>query len=840
VNDFGRVSGLSHDTLTYVSKTACYQSYQPTTLVPSYYNREPNNPGFIVGRFRNSDPNIEFTTDFSSIFFHEFGHTLNMVHNHYTNENDGGTALKDVVNWYGLPHPAGGAAPAQPAQNSAGTPTFGLPSRYYGGGTCAIDPVSGACEDDAKPSTYKPWVGDLKALHPASLSHITNNTGAQTRSADDNGGLAGIPGIGTATFNSRVVFPADIAPGRVPRYAWNYPNVFGAIRLQRGTEAYVTTNWYDATSKAQFDVATQSNPFFVTSIFPKARARQVVVASNGFSSSIRGDGSVFAWGFNQNGNLGRGTSGGNAPTPAKITATDVPSSNTFVSVDSGNCHELAIATDGRLFGWGCDLGRLGGGNNASLMIPFPALVCGNNTQECFANRYTSVAAGGDFSVALASDGSLWSFGANWTGQLGDNTVQDHYFPTRVDTSNVGSSNAWIAVDAADRHALGITADGRLWAWGNNDFGQLGLGSTGTSRLRPTQVGTATDWVSVAAGTFHTVAIKADGSLWAWGLNDQRQINGAGGTVSAPVRIGTATDWTVVSAGYCHSVALKRNGTAYAWGCNDGGQLGTNNVTPSASPTRVCNDSSKGCFSNHYVAVSSGAGHSVALKDDGTVWSWGDNSHGELGTGNTTRSLLPISSNAGSSALIGAVTTSVPSTIDLTNEGKMDWVHFDTTTLASVRRKNLGAGEDTAVNDSARIRDVARIASGSASVLTSGVASGKWTLDGPTTTHSGTSTRAVAISTLNDGLKFTVLGGTTARTLKVYVSVEKATGQFSASVSDGSSPSYTNNIANSSGTTNAVYTVNFNGKAAKTDLSVSWKMTSQSSGGRIKIVGITLQ
>ncbi|MCX6063923.1 MAG: stalk domain-containing protein, partial [Caldiserica bacterium] len=190
---------------------------------------------------------------------------------------------------------------------------------------------------------------------------------------------------------------------------------------------------------------------------------------------------------------------------------------------------------------------------------------------------------------------------------------------------VGTSTNWTTVVAGTYCCLALARDGSLWAWGDNEYGQLGDGTT-ANRSSPVRVGTRTDWIVVAAGWEHSLAIARDGSLWAWGWNAGGQL-GDGTTTdrSSPVRVGTRTDWIAVAGGIMHSVALARDGSLWAWGFNEEGQLGDGTTTTHRIPGAVGS-------SPQIAAVTAGSLHSIALARDGSLWAWGGYAQGQLGLG----------------------------------------------------------------------------------------------------------------------------------------------------------------------------------------------------------------
>jgi trimeric autotransporter adhesin len=194
----------------------------------------------------------------------------------------------------------------------------------------------------------------------------------------------------------------------------------------------------------------------------------------------------------------------------------------------------------------------------------------------------------------------------------------------VDVRTASVGRARVAAGAGAGYA--IKADGSLWGAGLNDLGELGQGDTGNRRL-PTRISWSTNWATIGAGPQHCLAIKRDGWLWAWGANDMGQL-GIGGSSNAirlkPKFVGKGP-WKGVSAGDEFSVGLKRDGTLWGWGNNFLGQLGTGDTTSHTRPARVGSESD-------WLAVDAGYEYVLALKQDGSLWAWGGNGVGQLGIG----------------------------------------------------------------------------------------------------------------------------------------------------------------------------------------------------------------
>jgi alpha-tubulin suppressor-like RCC1 family protein len=286
------------------------------------------------------------------------------------------------------------------------------------------------------------------------------------------------------------------------------------------------------------------------------------------------------------------------------------------SVAAGGADSLLVKADGTLWAWGANVyGELGLGDTTPRSVP--AQVGGDADWKAVAagpNRFVK--------FAVKQDGTLWTWGDNEAYFLSQGAGD----PPKLAPTQVGSDKDWTTVAVGSEFALALKDDGTLWAWGDNSYGQLGLGDT-ARRTTFTQVGTATDWAAIACGRDHSLALKTDKSLWTWGAGSSGQL-GLGGTADADTPQQVAGLWKTIGCGTLHTLAVKGDGTLWAWGDNYFGALGQGDWGPDkgrVSPVQVGSDTD-------WVAVDGGEWHSIALKTDGTLWGWGDNGYGALGVG----------------------------------------------------------------------------------------------------------------------------------------------------------------------------------------------------------------
>ena len=302
-----------------------------------------------------------------------------------------------------------------------------------------------------------------------------------------------------------------------------------------------------------------------------------------------------------------------------------------IYVDDYNLIDQYAAT-GSLWTWGRSTnGQLGQSNITHRSSPIQTIVGGTN--------WKLVSNGNYHTTAIKTDGTLWTWGLNANGQLGINDIVHRSSPIQT----VSGGTNWKLIDSGYYFSAAIKTDGTLWTWGNNGFGQLGDGSSIVHRSSPIQtVSGGTNWKLVAGGQRHIAAIKTNGALWTWGYNSNGQLGNSGiGSTSSPVQtVAAGTNWKLVACGGYHTSAIKTDGTLWIWGFNTHGQLGVNDIAHRSSPVQTV------AGGTNWKQVACGRYHTSSIKNDGTLWSWGHNGLGSLGINDIVHRSSPIQTVSG--------------------------------------------------------------------------------------------------------------------------------------------------------------------------------------------------
>ena len=320
-----------------------------------------------------------------------------------------------------------------------------------------------------------------------------------------------------------------------------------------------------------------------------------------------------------------------------MVAANAPCSNTIAA---GAAHTLSIQGDHTVQSWGYNnSGVLGSGSYAASSGVVRVVGLGGIGNL---SNVTSVAAGGQHSLALDTNGHVWAWGDDTYGQIGlaGSLTGSSATPVVV----VGLPSSIVTIGAGYAHSLAVAQDGTVWAWGENGYGQLGNGThttggqsasnaTPTHVVGPSGTGTLNNVVAVTGGGQHSLALKADGTVWAWGWNYFGQLgNGSNDESDVPVQVQglTGVDVIAIAAGYDINLALDRKGGVWTWGQNSWGNLGNGGTSDSSTAMPIAGPLST--LTVIGISEHLGDGHALALDSSGTVWSWGYNGYGQLGYG----------------------------------------------------------------------------------------------------------------------------------------------------------------------------------------------------------------
>jgi len=388
---------------------------------------------------------------------------------------------------------------------------------------------------------------------------------------------------------------------------------------------------------------------------------QTLAAGYGHSLAIDDSNNLWAWGANHSGQLGNNSTT-DSPVPINLsTLAGSPLQNLQFNFVAAYNHSLAIDASGSLWSWGSNFfGQLGDGNNTTSQSSAPTnLSALANTSSVYGVNFRTVSAGYEYSLAIDTAGNLWSWGANDYGQLGNNSTANSYAPINL-SALAGSpvqNLRFQSVSADNHHSLAIDVNGNLWVWGANYYGQLGNNSYNDSSVPINLSALAGSPVqnlrfqAIAAGYDHSLAIDTNGNLWSWGSNSYGQLGDNSYNDSlVPINLSTLGGSSVQNiqfnsiAAYYHSLAIDVNGNLWTWGSNANGQLGNNSYTESVVPINLSILAGNPVQNVQFNSVAA-SDHSLAIDVNGNLWAWGANYYGQLGNNSTTDSLVPINLSA---------------------------------------------------------------------------------------------------------------------------------------------------------------------------------------------------
>jgi alpha-tubulin suppressor-like RCC1 family protein len=394
---------------------------------------------------------------------------------------------------------------------------------------------------------------------------------------------------------------------------WSIASGIGTLSsIAKNTVVYNTALSVSFGRVVQILAVSKQDPSKKRSIFISINPIKASVAAGyGHSLALKTDGTVLSWGRDGSGQLGDDSS-----LTSKSTYVSVANASNIVAVAAGGNHSLALKSDGTLLAWGLDnTGQLGDG----------PVDIGKSTPVAVLNatNVIAIAAGGNHSLALKSDGTVLSWGLDSLGQLGnDSAIANQSVPVLVN-----GATSIVAIAAGDNQSLALKSDGTILSWGSDTSGELGNDSELISQSTPVAVSGASNIIAISAGGAYCLALKSDGTMLSWGSDQKGQLgdDAVSALKAMPVSVNPeASNIIAIAAGDSHSLALKSDGSLLSWGWDGSGQLGDDTAPADKfMPVAVSTAS-------NIAAIAAGQRYSLALKSDGTMLSWGQDNDGQLG------------------------------------------------------------------------------------------------------------------------------------------------------------------------------------------------------------------
>ena len=485
---------------------------------------------------------------------------------------------------------------------------------------------------------------------PAAAGNRTAALHVISNDADETSFDISINGAGTQSTH---VIASFASPTAVPITAYGYTASGLSLAVALGFAPSPGTN---------LTVVRNTGPAFISGAFSNVPQGGTVYADYGgqtyaFTANYWGGSGndlvllwpyngIAGWGFNSasNPSFANGTSV-NSSVPTAVDTTGVTAARTVIAVANNN-HKLVLTADGLIYGWGRNAnGELGDGTTTLRLNPVPVI----QTGVLAGKKVVAVAAGSAHSLALTADGQVFGWGYNTYGNLGDGTNTQRTSPVAVDRTGVLNGKTVVAIAAGYDLGLALTSEGRVVAWGRR-----GLGDGSSSfRYSPVEVDVSgvlagKTVVAISAASGQAMALTSDNLIASWGANDSGQLGD--GTITlrpSPVLVnqsGALAGRTVVaiSAGATHTMALTADGKVFAWGSNGSGELGIGTTVASSVP--VATEMTGVLAGKTVTSVSAGWGLSHALTSDGLAWGWGSSPYGQVGDGTSTNRLTPVAVN----------------------------------------------------------------------------------------------------------------------------------------------------------------------------------------------------